>query len=273
MLLADVTPSRIQTLMNAKLAEGLNPRTVTYIRDVLSHALNQAVRWNMLPRNVAPLVKAPKAVKREMTVFTPEQARAFLDAVRGDRLEALYTVALALGLRQGEALGLTWADVDFDAGTITVKHQLQRIAGKLTLTEPKSRASRRTIQAPAVVLDALRQHRRRQLEERLALGGDWQDSGLVFTTAKGTPLDDSNLRRLFLAALRTAGLPRLRFHDLRHSAASLLLAQGVPARMIMELLGHSQITLTLGTYSHILPQLSRETAEKMNAILTGSGLG
>ncbi len=271
--LVELTPARIQALLNTKREQGLSARSITYIRDVLSRALNQAVRWNMLPRNPAPLVPAPKGAKKEIRVLAPEEARQFLDAVRGDRLEALYTVALALGLRRGEALGLQWGDISLDAGTITVRRQLQRIGGELRLTEPKSRESRRTVFLPPVVVEALRQHRVRQLEERLASGGEWQDSGFVFTTFKGTPVDERNLLRFFDAAVQRAGLPPMRFHDLRHSAASLLLAQGVSAKMVQEMLGHSNITLTLGTYSHIIPQLARDTANRMNAVLTGAATG
>ena len=268
--LDQVTPARIQALLNAKAAEGLSARSVTYIRDVLSRALNRAVTWNMLARNPAPLVPAPRGTHREMTVLTPAQARTFLDSVKGDRLEALYTTALALGLRRGEALGLQWGDIDFDAGSLVIRHQLQRIGGRLMLTEPKSRESKRTLLLPAVVADALRKHHIRQLEERLAAGELWQATDYVFTTVVGTPIDERNIFRAFQAARTKAGLPPMRFHDLRHSAASLLLAQKVPARMVQELLGHSNITLTLGTYSHILPELAEETAARMNQILSGA---
>ncbi len=271
--LQSLSPQRIQALLNSKTADGFSPRSVAYIRAVLRIALNQALAWNLIARNPAPLVKPPKAKKHTMTVFTPEHARQFLDAVRGDRLEALYTVALALGLRRGEALGLQWRDIDIDAGTLTIAHQLQRVGGTLTLTEPKSYESRRTLILPAVALDALRQHRIRQLEEQLALGGAWRGSGFVFTSTIGTPLDERNVSRMFKRLLTSAGLPDMRFHDLRHSAASLLLAQGVSAKMVQELLGHSNISLTLGTYSHVIPQLARDTADRMNAVLTGTALG
>lgn len=268
---------RIQALLAAKSSAGLSPRSVTYIRDVLSRALNRAVQWGLLARNPAPLVPAPKDRKHAMAVLTPEHARRFLDAVKGDRLEALYTAALALGLRRGEALGLRWDDVDLAAGTLTVRHQLQRLNGHLVLSEPKSDESRRTVWLPEVVTNALRQHRVRQLEDRIAAGPAWLDDGagggFIFTTGIGTPIDERNLSRAFTRLVASADLPPMRFHDLRHSAASLLLAQGVPARMVQELLGHSNITLTLGTYSHIIPQLARDTADRMNALLTGTATG
>jgi len=267
-VLSKLRPQQVQALLNAKLASGLSPRSVGIIHAVLRTALNQAVQWDTVPRNVATLVQPPRAPRAEIHPLSPEQARSFLDAVRGDRLEALYSVGLALGLRQGEILGLRWSDVDLEAGTIRVAQALQRVNGRLEFVEPKSQTSRRTIPLPATVARALRAHRSRQLEDRLAAGARWHDSDLVFTTALGTPLDSRNVTRRFQAALERAGLPRLRFHDLRHTAASLMLAQGVPARVVMETLGHSQISLTLNTYSHVVPALQREAADRMEAVLS-----
>ena len=200
--------------------------------------------------------------------MTPEQARAFLDAAHGQRLEALYAVALALGLRQGEALALRWVDLDLDAGFVTVRAGLQRVAGRLVLVEPKTPKSRRTIAAPPIVVAALRAHRSRQLQDRLAAGAAWQDLDFVFCTQTGGPLDSRNVTRDFQRSLAKAGLPHMRFHDLRHSCASLLLAQGVHPRVVMETLGHSQIALTLNTYSHVIPVLQREAADRMEAALS-----
>jgi integrase len=171
-----------------------------------------------------------------------------------------------LGLRQGEILGLRWSDVDVETSTLRVAQALQRVNGRLEFVEPKSRRSRRTIPMPPTVARALRAHRSRQLEERIAVGPRWRESDLVFTTSIGTPLDSRNVTRRFQAALERASLPRLRFHDLRHTAASLMLAQGVPARVVMETLGHSQISLTMNTYSHVVPALQREAADRMDVV-------
>lgn len=265
--LAKLTPQQIQALMNRKLASGLSPRRVAMIRGTLRTALNQALRWGLVARNVATLVSPPRAAHFEVRPLDPAQARAFLDAVRGDRLEALYTVALAIGLRQGEALGLRWEEVDLEAGVVRVRHSLQRIDGGLRLVEPKSARSRRTIVLPDVARDALRVHRLRQTEQRLAIGAEWDESGFVFTTALGRPLNDSNVTHMFQRHLERAGLPRQRFHDLRHACASLLLAQGVSPRTVMDILGHSQITLTLNTYSHVTPALRTDAATKMDDLL------
>ena len=237
------------------------------MRAVLRAALTQAVRDGLIVRNPAGLSRPVRVEHREMTVLSPAQARTFLDAVRGDRLEALYSTALAVGLRQGEALALRWQDVDLEAATLRVEHGLQRIAGKVQLVPTKSTRSRRTVVIPGMVADALRAHRTRQLEERLLAGGRWHDDAYVFTSTIGTPIDASELRRAFAAVLRRAGLPVIRFHDLRHSAASLMLAQGVAPRGGTETLGHSSITLTMDTYSHVLPALQRQAADAIDRLL------
>ena len=172
------------------------------------------------------------------------------------------------GLRQGEILGLRWSDVDLDTGTLRVHAALQRVAGAFAFVEPKSASSRRTVSLPAIVVAALLAHRARQAAEpeRCRPSGAFAD--LVFTTTLGQPLDGINVTRRFQRILRAAGLPRQRFHDLRHACASLLLAQGVPARVVMETLGHSQISLTLNTYSHVIPALGREAASRMDEVLT-----
>jgi integrase len=272
--LTDLTPQRVQSFLNAKREEGrLSARSVQMLHEILRNMLGQAYRWDLVPRN--PLtekrVPTPRAPRRPVPVLTPDDARAVLDAVRGDRLEAIVTVGLALGMRQGEILGLTWEDVGFETGTVTVRHQLQRIGGVYQLVEPKSEESHRQLDLPSAVLNALRAHRVRQLEERLAAGVRWKgnDLNLVFETSVGTPLDGVKVTRRFQERLRRAGLPHLRFHDLRHGAASLLLAQGVHPRVVMQILGHSDIRLTLGTYSHVIPQLMQDAAAKMEAVLTG----
>lgn len=265
--LVQLTPRQVQQLLNAKMAEGLSPNTVVYIRAVLRRGLTQAMRWGLVSRNVAALVDPPSVPRREGRILAPAEARAFLEAIRGDRLEALYRVGLAVGLREGEAFGLSWDDVDLEGGTITVRHALLRMKGRVELAEPKTARSRRTIAIPASVVGALRAHRTRQLEERLAAGEAWQDRGLLFTTTVGTPLNRSDILQAFRRHLTKAGLPRMRFQDLRHSCASLLLAQGVHPRVVMETLGHSTINVTMNVYSHVLPALQRDAAEQMEAVL------
>ncbi len=267
--LSVLAPQHFQAFLNDKLAAGLSPRTVQYLRAVLRRALGQALKWGLVARNVATLTEPPRSVHHEMKFLTPMQARSLLDAARGDRLEALYAVALAVGLRQGESLGLRWSDIDLDAGTLTVRTALQRVDGALMLVEPKTETSRRTLSIPPTVIAALRAHRDRQSFEQAKAGPRWIETGLVFTTPKGTPLDSRNVTRRFKALLHTAGLHDMRWHDLRHSCASLLLAQRVPYRVVMETLGHSQISLTM-RYSHLIPELRREAADSMERLLSGT---
>ncbi|HSH77958.1 MAG TPA: site-specific integrase [Herpetosiphonaceae bacterium] len=275
--LGRLAPQHVQAMLTAKSTGDLagKPCTLQRLRDVLRNALNQALRWGLVTRNVAALVDPPHYQPPEVQPFTPEEAQAFLVAAKGDRLEALYTVVLAVGLREGEALGLRWEDVDLTKGLIRVRKQVQRIDGKLQLKDIKTakRKRSRTVSLPPVLLAALRSHRTRQLEERLLAGGRWRDWDLVFPSTIGTPLDARNVLRRFQKLVATAGLPHQRFHDLRHCCASLLLAQGVPPRVVMEILGHSDIRLTMNTYAHVMPVLQREAADLMEAFLTGNTAG
>ncbi len=265
--LTKLAPQHVQAFLNEKLAAGLSPRTVQYLRAILRRAIGQALKWGLVARNVAALVDPPRSRRPGVRPLSPEQARAFLEAVKGDRLEALYSVAVALGLRQGEALGLRWEDLDLAAGTLRVRHSMQRVDGTLTFVDPKTERSRRTIVLPVSIVAALKAHKVRQLEQRLLAGARWQDWGLVFPSTIGTPLDGSNVTHRLRKHLERAGLPRQRFHDLRHCCASLLLAQHVPPRIVMEILGHSQIALTMDTYSHVMPTMQREAADLMDGIL------
>lgn len=259
---------------------------------MLRRALNQAMRFGLVVRNADALADPPKIERAEIRPFSPDRARKLLDVVKGDRLEALYSVALALGLRRGEILGLRWAeDVDLDACTIRVQQAIRRIGpkasgeekGSLRTAEPKTERSRRTIAMPDAVVRSLRAHRARQLQERMRAGTRWQDRGFVFTTRIGTPLEPRNVHRHFKRMLKKMterrrdeqqetkpAAPSIRFHDLRHSAASLLLAMGVPMRTVMQMLGHSSITVTADTYSHVAPAMMRDAADKMDSILAGA---
>ena len=267
--LGSLTPQQVNAFLAAKTAAGLSPRTVGYLRALLRQALGQAERWGHVSRNVAMLAQPPRIPRREIHPLTQDQARTFLDAIRGDRLEAIYLVAIGMGLRQGEILGLAWSDVDLEARHLTVRFALQRIDGTLRLVEPKSATSHRIVALPDFVADGLRAQRVRQLEERLLAGSRWHEDerDLVFRTTIGAPLDGIAVTRRCQASVASAGLPRQRFHDLRHACASLMLARGVAPRVVMETLGHSQISLTLNTYSHVIPALGRAAADGMDDLL------
>lgn len=267
--LAKLGPEQIQRLLVLKTEE-LSARTAQYIHAVLRTALEQAVRWGYVPRNVAKLVTSPRVKRPEVKPLDSNQARKLLAVVEKHRLSALYTVAVALGLRQGEALGLRWEDVDLKAGQLVVRQSLQRFEGKLNLVDPKTERSRRAIALPRVCVESLKAHRVQQRKDRLLAGSRWNNEhGLVFTTRHGKPFDPRHLIRHFKAALKKAKLAEtVRFHDLRHTCATLLLAQGVPMRVVMDVLGHSQMSITSDTYSHVLPALQKEAAERMDAALS-----
>ncbi|MGO9602508.1 MAG: tyrosine-type recombinase/integrase [Candidatus Binataceae bacterium] len=265
--LEKLTVLDVQHLLNDKLSQGLAPKTVRHIRGVLATALGRALKWGLVHRNAAALTEAPRAVRSEIRVFSSDEARRFVDVVKGERLEALYLLAVTLGVRRGEVLGLKWQDVDFEAATIDVRASLQRVNGNLELSEPKTKRSRRQLPLLDFVARTLRTHKAHQSEERLAAGSNWQDMGFVFATRVGTPVDPANLLHDFKRMLRKGELPDIRFHDLRHSAASRLVALNVHPRVVMELLGHSQISLTMDTYSHVVPDLLREAVGKLGAAL------
>jgi integrase len=265
-----------------KLVEGqpvpepryLSAATVRYCLVVLRMALDHACKLDLVPRNVALLVAFPKVEESEIEPYTPEQAQKLIEAAKGHRLGALFSVALAIGLRKGEALALKWTAIDLERSTLAVRLTLQRVKmpgdvkGQLILKESK-RSSRRMINLPQVCVSALLEHRTMQEQERRLAGSRWKESDFAFTSGIGTPLEPRNLERAYRQILTIAGLHHIRIHDLRHTAATLLLTQGVHPRVVMELLGHSQIAVTM-RYSHVVPALRKEAAEQMDAILTPS---
>lgn len=265
--LSQLGPQHVQAFMNAKLEAGLSPRTVKHLRDTLRNALNVAMKWNLVVRNAAALVNPPRREKQPVRGFTAEEAHQFLETIRGHRLESLFSVTLSLGLRQGEILGLHWSDVDLENGMLNVRQQLQRIDGTLRLVELKTEKSRRAINLPQVAISALGAHLVRQAEEKQFAGARWVETGMVFTTRIGTMLDRRNLLRAFYGIVKNSGMRKFRFHDLRHSAATLLLVQGVHPRAVMELLGHSDFATTMNIYSHVIPAVKKDVADQMDAIL------
>lgn len=267
--LSQLNPVEVQALYNDLVEQGLSARTVRYVHAVLHSALKQAVKWGMVQRNVAKLVELPRQKKREMCCLTPEEARRFLDAAKGTRWEALFSLMLTTGLRPGEALGLKWADVDFENGRLHVQRALVRInnSGQWRLEEPKTVRARRVIPLPRNVLQVLKVHRKQQLEEKLK-ATNYTDYGFVFATANGRPLAEKNLvREYFKPLLKKAGLPDIRLYDLRHTCATLLLAAGENPKVVSERLGHASVTITLDTYSHVLPDMQKSATKKLQELL------
>jgi integrase len=261
--LARLKPDQLQHFYS-ELQASRSSATVLKVHRMLHSAFKLAVRWNAMPLNVTELVLAPPTRQRhEFTTFTVGQARSFLKAVQGDRLEALYVLAVTTGMRQGELLGLRWEDVDLERGRLQLVRRL------------KTRQSRRAVVLSELAVTALVDHGDRQSAEREQQGAGWEDHGLVFTNSVGGPLDPHNLRqRSFFPLLDRAGLPRIRFHDLRHSCATLLLGEGVHPKIVSDLLGHSQIGITLDLYSHVTATMQAVAAEAMGRLLSdqdGSG--
>jgi len=254
--LTRLSPQDVRAMMTARAKAGVAPPSVRYAVRVLRIALGDAMRMELVPRNVATLVKPPKVAKKDVRILTPAEATALLTAATDDRMEAVYAVAVSMGMRQGEVLGLMWDDIDFDAGKVTVRCQLQREGGALVRVEVKTDKSRRTLALPGVTVAALKRQRTRQKEARLLAGSRWQDTGYVFTSTIGTPLDSRNVVRRFHAALERAELPRTNFHSLRHSAASILIAMGASLEDVKQSLGHSQISVTNDFYSHLMEGVS-----------------
>lgn len=264
-------PEHLEAAYKAMVDGGLSPATVLRAHRVLSRALKIAVQRGKIARNVATLVEPP-AVKRPQTALplTAEEARRVLDAAVGERNAARWTVALAVGLRQSEALGLQWRDLDLEAGTLSVQRGLHRVKGRgLVYEEPKADRSRRTLALPVQLVDALKAHRKAQAAERLAAGSEWEDHGLVFARVNGRPIDKKVDWKAWKAILTKAEVRDVRLHDGRHTAATLLLSAGVHPRVVMELLGHSQMRTTTDTYSHVMPALAQQAADTMGAALWG----
>ncbi len=265
----DIKVADVDRLLAAKLTDGLSPSTVHRIRALISQCLDQGVRWSEVPTNVARLSRPPKMVRPEGRTLTQEQAQSLLAGLRGHRHESLYLVMLSTGMRRGEALGLKWDDVNLDAGVARIKRNLKREGGRLVTADTKTLKSRRAINLPSPVIEALLENRELQEKERAALGAAWIATDFVFTTSIGTPIDPRNLYREFSQICERAGLGHWHPHELRHSAASLMLASGVKLQVVSEVLGHSSIRMTADVYGHILDPDREQAAAAMTNVLWG----
>lgn len=280
--LAALTPGQVEAVMAGMLAKGLGAQTVTHARSTLRRALRDAQRDGLVSRNVASLARPPRIERRELQPLTAVQVRALLDRadagdptaeppVPPDRFGQLYAVAVATGLRQGELLALRWSDVDLEARQLVVRRAMtRREDGGYTFGEPKTTKSRRTVMLSALAVDGFRRELARQEREQEAAGRGWQDrEGLVFTDTMGRPVKPTAVSAAFRGATDALGF-RARFHDLRHTAATLLLGAGVPLKVVSETLGHSTIAITADVYAHVTPELRREAADAMDRALGGA---
>jgi integrase len=267
--LKNLTSAHVRGLYRQKLDAGLSPRTVQYIHVTLHKALKQAIADGLIPRNATEAVRPPQVRREEMRPLTAEQVKVLFEAAKGDRLEALYILAVTAGLRQGELLGLKWDDIDLEAGTLQVRRTLTTAKGGPVLSAPKTKGSRRTVRLSKTGLEALRSHLERQLGEIDQVGGLWRENGLIFASEIGEPLSRQLVTaHRFKPLLKRAGLPERRFHDLRHTCATLLLSKNVNPKVVSEMLGHASIAITLDTYSHVLPTMQESAAKAMEDALS-----
>ena len=270
--LLKLSAQHVQAFYTKKLNEGLSPTTVSYLHSVLHNALDTAVKWGLVSRNVCDLTSPPRKERFEIQPFTAEQVQQFLIAARGHKWETLFSMALATGMRQGELLGLKWQDINFSTGTLQVRRILSRVMSERKVREfieadPKTQKSRRSITLAPFALEALKQHRARQIETKVKAGPSWEEHDYVFCTLTGTHLRPNHVVDEFKKILKRAGLPAIRFHDLRHSTATLLLSLGVHAKVVQEMLGHTQISMTMDIYSHVLPSMQVDAVNRLNDLL------
>jgi len=264
--LQKLTPQHVQSLYSKKhTEEGLSPGRIRVIHIVLHKALNHAVRVNLVARNVCDQVELPREERHEGLALTPEQAQQLLQKVREHRLDALLTLALTTGMRIGEILSLRWQDVDLKAGFLQVRRTVGYYGKRgFVVGEPKTESSRRTIVLPDFLVEKLKLHRTSQLEMRLQAGLSWVDNDLVFCNKRGGFFPPPTIAYQFNKVLKDVGFSHMRFHDLRHSAATLLLSMGVSLKVVQEILGHSTISTTADIYSHTLLSMQREAMNKMD---------
>lgn len=252
----------------AELGKQLAPYSVRQAHRLLHAALKQAVLWNILPRNVAEAVVAPKPRTTEMTILTPGQLMALFEATKDDRFHNLWVLLGTTGLRIGEALALKWSDIEWERKSLLVRRTVQRQqeAG-LVFEDTKTAGSRRTVELPEESVAALRDQRVRQLKVQLGAGPTWEDNDLVFSTETGKPFDRGRIHYNFRNALKKTDLPHMRPHDLRHTAASILLHElGLPVKLVSEMLGHANVTTTLAVYGHLMPTMHRDAANRLDAL-------
>lgn len=264
--LKDLTPGRVQAFYDELLAGGTGERTIEVVHTVLHGALRQALRLGLIPRNPAQAAIVPRPKRSEMQVWTESQVSTFLLFIRGHRLEILYQLALATGMRRGELVGLQWDDVDWTGRTIRVQRQVcVPEGGGFIFQEPKSRSGVRAVQVGPGIIERLREQQTKVDQLRQAAGARWQEYNLIFPSGVGTPMNGFNVSRIFREQVDAAGLPPIRFHDTRHTAASLMLTHGIPAIIVAGILGHSLAVLH-DRYAHFIPSSQETAADLMDGL-------
>lgn len=265
-----LTALHVQGMLDQLAAEGKSVMTRRYSLSVLKMALNQAVAWNMVPRNVAHGIKPPKAVRLEMRVLSPTEAATFLAAAQSHRLYPAFLLAVMTGMRRGEILGLQWDAVSFEQGTLSVKRNLVDHRGKAVLNTPKTAKSQRRIYLPPAVLTALHDHQQRQEQDAARAGEAWQGQPFVFTSEVGTHTDPRNFERMYANVLKKSGVSKVRFHDLRHTAASLMIRKGISPKIVADTLGHTNVSFTLDRYTHLYDDQRKDAVLSMDDLTDGA---
>ncbi len=264
-ILQKLTPQQVQAFYAVKIKEKMAPGYVRFMHVVLHHAMENAVRWNLVSRNVVSLVSAPRPIRHDVNSITSAQAHKLLEVAKGQHMYAIVALAVTTGMRRGEILALHWSDIDFQANVLFVRHTVNQYVGYgYVENDPKTKSSRRKIVLPNIVIEALQAHRFIQEEMRLKAGDKWVEHNLIFSSKHGDYLHSTTLGYRFHKLLDAAGLPSMRFHDLRHSAATILLTMGIHPKVVQELLGHSSIAMTIDIYSHVLPSMQQGAMEKIN---------
>ncbi|MGG3889601.1 tyrosine-type recombinase/integrase [Metabacillus fastidiosus] len=267
--LSSLTPILLQNYVNELHDEGLSSATIKKIYNIIKGSLDYAVNMELLPSNPMKKLQLPKDKKKEMTVWEVPDIKAFLHVAKTDRFYIAFHLAITTGMRRGEILGLRWKDIDFHKGVLYVRQTLSK-DGKQFLVGAKTESSVRSIKLPKETLSALQSQKINISKEKLRHGAAYVDHDLVVCTMKGTPVNPNNLTRTFNKLIEEAKAPPIRFHDLRHTHATMLLAQGVAAKVISERLGHSNIKTTLDIYSHVLPNMQEEAANQIDILFTKS---
>lgn len=269
MRLQNILPAHIRLLYLRMQEEGKGARTIQLVHVTLHCAFAQAVREGILGRNPLDAVERPRVETMQFQVLTEEQARQLLIAASGSPYEAVFYLALITGMRKGELLGLKWSDLDWDKSVLLVQRQLQQASSSsAVLAPPKTKAGRRAIKLGQGALSQLNAHRKRQELTKAAAGENWQENGLMFTSSIGTYLDQSKVSKEFKRLLQQAGLPDIRFHDLRHTSISFLLEMGMPINTVQMRAGHSKASVTVDVYGHAMARSQEEAADKIEELVT-----
>jgi len=270
-LLSELTPHHIQGLYSKMSEQGLSAQTILHTHKLLSQTLRQAIKWQLLVRNVCEAVDPPRARRKQMSALDTADVQVFLEAIKGSPYMHLFYVMLYTGLRRGETLGLRWCDVDLAKETISVNQNVVRLHNNgLSVREPKTPYSRRLISLSPSVVTLLKGLRVRQMEQLEANNQEWSETGFVFANNDGGPLSPDTVTHAFTKIIKRTGLPHVRLHDLRHTHATWMLKQGVHPKIVSERLGHSSVTITMDTYSHVLPGMQEQAAMAFEEAVQGS---